>query len=96
MNKGIVKVLILCLCLSIPIFLSGCTKTCETCSGEGTIECEECNGSGIVECSACKGNGNELCYLCDGTGKMKTNVKNCEELSTLNKCKKLRRIIYIK
>lgn len=78
MNKGIIKVLIFCLCLSIPIFLSGCTKTCETCSGEGTIDCSECSASGKVECPKCEGIGKEYCSKCDGSGERKTNYRKCE------------------
>lgn len=43
-------------------------KSCDECSGDGSVDCHECDGSGRQTCSSCEGEGDETCTQCDGSG----------------------------
>lgn len=87
MKKGSLLAKLLCISLLICLCISGCKKTCETCSGEGTVECSDCTGSGTVKCRDCTGsgkvdcpdcdNGYKSCNTCDGTGEVETDGEEC-------------------
>ncbi len=47
------------------ISLSGCEKTCETCSGSGSVDCDSCE-NGKVVCVECNGEKQFRCKKCTG------------------------------